>query len=64
MPTINDALHFSLLLVCLVTYDMVKQKELLQTKFHRSNESILSLAKDLVQIEQARKSDESLNPHL
>jgi len=38
-----------------VTYDIVEQKELLQTKFHRSNENILSLAKDLVNIEQSTK---------
>jgi hypothetical protein len=30
---------------------MVEEKELLQTKFHRDNENILSLAKSLVNIE-------------
>ncbi|CAF1307378.1 unnamed protein product [Rotaria sordida] len=33
----------------LVTYDVVQQKELIQTKFHRNDEAILALAKDLVE---------------
>lgn len=36
------------LLVYLVTYDVVQQKELIQTKFHRNDEAILELAKELV----------------
>ncbi|UJR33302.1 hypothetical protein I4U23_020752 [Adineta vaga] len=43
--------------VYLLTYDIVKQEELLQTKFHRNNENILSLVKDLVNIEQSTKSN-------
>jgi len=34
--------------VCLITHDIVEQNELLQTKFHRNNEYILSLAKNLI----------------
>jgi hypothetical protein len=46
-------------LVYLVTY--VDQKELFQTKFHRNNENILSLAKDLINIEQSTTSEKLLN---
>lgn len=42
---------FSFALVCFVTYDILEQKESMQTKFHRNNEYILSLAKNLVNIE-------------
>ena len=41
----------------LLTYDVVKQTELLQTKFHRNNENILSLVKDLLNVEQSTKPD-------
>jgi hypothetical protein len=44
-------LFYFYILVYLVTYDIDEQKELLQTKFHRNNENILSLAKNLVNIE-------------
>ncbi|CAF3041090.1 unnamed protein product, partial [Rotaria sp. Silwood2] len=42
-----DNLHYDP--VYLVTYDVVQQKELIQTKFHRNDEAILALAKDLVE---------------
>jgi hypothetical protein len=44
-------LSFEFLLVYLITYDIVEEKELLQTKFHRDNENIHSLAKTLVNME-------------
>jgi hypothetical protein len=42
----------------LVTYDVVQQKELIQTKFHRNDEAILSLAKDLAEEFNSSKSDD------
>jgi hypothetical protein len=41
----------------LVTYDVVQSKELVQTKFHRNDEAILTLAKDLVEQFDSSKSD-------
>jgi hypothetical protein len=41
----------------LVTYDVVQGKELVQTKFHRNDEAILSLAKDLVEQFDSSKSE-------
>jgi hypothetical protein len=35
-------------LVYSVTYDVGQQKELIQTKFHRNDEAVMALAKDLV----------------
>jgi len=54
-----DNLHYDP--VCLVTYDVVEQKQMFQTKFPRTNETILSLAKDLVLLEQSNKT-EKLTP--
>ncbi|CAF0871002.1 unnamed protein product [Adineta steineri] len=54
-----DNLHYDP--VYLVTYDIIEQKELSQTKFHRNNENILSLVKDLVNIEQSTKSEKCMN---
>ncbi|CAF1220856.1 unnamed protein product [Adineta ricciae] len=42
-----DNLHYDP--VYLVTFDVVQQKELIQTKFHHNDEEILALAKDLAQ---------------
>ena len=55
--SLTNFVHF--VLVCLVTYDVVEQKEFFQTKFHRSNDAILSLAKDLVQTELSNQSQNS-----
>ncbi len=41
----------------MVTYDVVQSKELIQTKFHRNDEAILTLAKDLVEEFNCSKSD-------
>ena len=32
-----------------MTYDVVQGKELIQTKFHRNDEAVLALAKDLIE---------------
>lgn len=40
-----------------MTYDVVQGKELIQTKFHRNDEAILTLAKDLVEQFNTSKSD-------
>ncbi|CAF0903132.1 unnamed protein product [Adineta steineri] len=45
--------------VYLVTYDVVQQKELIQTKFHRNDEAILTLAKDLVDQFNSSTSDDT-----
>lgn len=50
-----DNLHYDP--VCLVTYDVVEQKQMFQTKFPRTNETILSLAKDLVLLEQSNNAE-------
>ncbi len=42
----------------MVTYDVVQGKELIQTKFHRNDETILTLAKDLVEQFNSSKSDD------
>ncbi|CAF4418760.1 unnamed protein product, partial [Rotaria magnacalcarata] len=42
----------------LVTYDVVQQKELIQTKFHRNDEAILALANDLVEQFDSPASDD------
>jgi len=42
----------------LVTYDVVQAKELVQTKFHRNDETILTLAKELVEQFNTSKSDD------
>jgi hypothetical protein len=42
----------------LVTYDVVQQKELIQTKFHRNDEAILALAKDLAEEFNSSKFDD------
>ena len=43
--------------VYLVTYDVVQGKELIQTKFHRNDEAVLTLAKDLVEESNSSKFD-------
>ena len=48
----------NIILVYLVTYDVVQGKELIQTKFHRTNEAVLTLAKELVEQYDSSKSDE------
>jgi len=45
-------------IVYLVTYDVVQGKELIQTKFHRNDEAILALAKDLVEQFNSSKADD------
>lgn len=56
-----DNLHYDP--VYLVTYDVVQGKELIQTKFHRTDEAILSLAKELVDEfhSNTKAADENLN---
>ncbi|CAF5157537.1 unnamed protein product [Rotaria magnacalcarata] len=44
--------------IYLVTYDVVQQKELIQTKFHRNDEAILALANDLVEQFDSPASDD------
>ncbi|UJR13898.1 hypothetical protein I4U23_000904 [Adineta vaga] len=51
-----DNLHYDP--VYLVTYDVVQQKELIQTKFHRNDEAILTLAKDLAEQYNTSNSDD------
>ena len=46
----------------MVTYDVVQQKELIQTKFHRNDEAILTLAKDLAEEFNSSKSDDIAHP--
>jgi hypothetical protein len=41
-----------------VTYDVVQGKELIQTKFHRNDEAILTLAKDLAEQFNSSTSDD------
>lgn len=48
--------------VYLVTYDVVQGKELIQTKFHRTDEAVLSLAKDLVEEFNSSKLDSNEPP--
>ncbi len=43
----------------MVTYDVVQQKELIQTKFHRNDEAILALAKDLVEQFNSSNSEDT-----
>ena len=48
---------FGLILVYLVSYDVKQQKEMIQTKFHRNDEAILMLVKDLIEQFVTNESD-------
>jgi predicted Rossmann fold nucleotide-binding protein DprA/Smf involved in DNA uptake len=48
--------------VYLVTYDVSQQKEQIQTKFHRNDETMVTLVKDLVEQFNSTTSTDTLEP--